>query len=897
MTVRNLTHLFAPQSVALIGASTRSNSVGSTVARNLLRAGLPGPVWFVNPKHTEIAGKPCFPDIAALPDAPDLAVICTPAPTVPALLEGLGARGTHAAVVITASGQSGSADFDSAVLAAARRRDMRVLGPNCLGLIVPGSGLDASFAHTPAPMGDLALVSQSGAIVTSVLDWAKARGIGFSHLVSLGNMADVDVDDLLDHLATDAKVRAILLYLEGIRDARNFMSAARAAARVKPVIVLKAGRHPDGARAAASHTGAMAGSDAVYDAAFERAGLVRVADLGDLFEAAEILSRIGRGVGERLAILTNGGGAGVLAVDRLKDLSGTLASISPDTVATLNRQLPAGWSRANPLDIIGDAGPDHYRAAYQALLADPAVDAILVQNCPTAVASSTDAAMAIVTAYQEARATGPAKPTLSAWLGAAAVAEGRQKLEQAGIPSFETPAMAVEAFMHLVAYQRAQTALLRIPGNTPGGPAENREAVAKVIAGALGEGRPLLSEAESKAVLAAYGIPVAATLIAKTPRDVADRAAEVLAASGPGAQVVVKIWSRDISHKSDVGGVRLGLLDAEEARAAAEAMQRNVKAVKPEARIEGFMVQLMISRPRAHELIAGIAEDATFGPIMLFGAGGTGVEVINDKALALPPLDLPLALGLIRRTRISHMLAGYRDRPPADVNAVADTLVRIADLAAEFPEIQELDINPLLADERGVLALDARILVRPAPARRDRLAIRPYPAALASEVVLGGGLTFLLRPVRPEDEYLAKAFFAKLDPEDIRMRLLTPMKQISHAFIARLTQIDYAREMAFAALDASGGLAGVSRLVRDADGERAEFAVIVRSDLKGRGLGWALMRKLIAYAGSEGVMTIDGYVLAENTTMLKMCAALGFASAPHPGDHALRLVTLDLAKS
>ena len=894
MTVRNLAQLLAPKSVALIGASPRPNSVGATVARNLLRAGLQGPVWLVNPKHTEIAGHTCFPNATSLPGVPELAVICTPAPTVPGLLGDLGARGTRAAIVITAGPRSASADFGRSVLAAARQHDMRVLGPNCLGLIVPGAGLDASFAHTPAPKGDLALVSQSGAIVTTVLDWAKARGIGFSHLVSLGDMVDVDVDDLLDHLATDGNVRAILLYLEGIRDARNFMSAARAAARVKPVIVLKAGRHPEGARAAASHTGAMAGSDAVYDAAFERAGLVRAADLGDLFEAAGMLSRIGRIAGERLAILTNGGGAGVLAVDRLKDLNGMLAPLLPGTLAALDQQLPAGWSRANPLDIIGDAGPDRYSAAYQALLADPGVDAILALNCPTAVASSTDAAMAIAAAHEKAREAGRSKPTVSAWLGAAAVAEGRQVLERAGIPSFETPAMAVEAFMHLVAYQRAQTALLRTPGDPPSGRAVDRAVVETVIAGALREGRSLLSEAESKAVLASYGIPVSATLIAKTPLEVEDRAAEVIAAGGPGTQVVVKIWSRDIAHKSDVGGVRLGLLDPAEARAAAEAMLRNVRAVKPEARVEGFMVQPMIHRPQAHEVIVGVAEDATFGPIVLFGAGGTGVEVINDKALALPPLDQPLALGLIQRTRISRLLAGYRDHPPADINAVADALVRIAGLAADFPEIHELDINPLLADGQGVLALDARILVRPAPDKRDRFAIRPYPAALASEVVLGGGGTYLLRPVRPEDEHLAKDFFARLDPEDVRMRLLMPMKRLSHAFIARLTQIDYAREMAFVALDASGSLAGVSRLVRAGDGERAEFGVIVRSDLKGRGLGWSLMQKLIAHARTEGVLTIEGHVLAENTTMLKMCADLGFASAPHPDDRALRLVTLQL---
>ena len=894
MIVRNLNSLLAPKTAALIGASIRPGSVGATIVRNLLAADFPGPLWFVNPKHFEIAGLPCFRNVAALPGVPELAVVCTPAATVPGLIADLGQRGTRAAVVITAGPHTDAFDLDSAVLAEARRYDMRILGPNCLGLIVPGSGLDASFAHTSTPKGDLALVSQSGAILTAVLDWGKARGIGFSHLISMGDMIDVSVNDLLDHLATDGNVRAILLYLEGIRDARHFMSAARLAARVKPVIVLKAGRHPDGARAAASHTGAMAGSDAVYDAAFERSGLVRVANLGDLFEAAEVLSRLGRISGERLAILTNGGGAGVLAVDRLKDLHGDLAAISPGTIAALDQVLPASWSRANPLDIMGDAGPERYSAAYRALLADPGVDAILALNCPTAVASSTDAAESVAVAYKDAKPLGKSKPTLGSWLGAAAAADGRRVLEDAGIPSFETPARAVDAFMHLVAYQRSQVALLRVPERVGNDPPANRSAAADIIAGALAENRSLLNESESKAVLTAYHIPVATTHRARTPREVAERAAEIIATGGPGTRVVVKIWSHDLSHKSDVGGVRLGLLDPQDAQAAAEAILRNVAAVKPEARIDGFMVQQMIRKPRAHELTIGIAEDATFGPIVLFGAGGTGVEVINDKALALPPLDRSLALGLIRRTRINRLLAGYRDRPAADVNAVADALVKIADLAADNPEIAELDINPLLADEIGVIALDARILVWPARANRDRFAIRPYPAFLASKLTLADGQSIAIRPIRPEDEHLALNFFAKLDPEDIRLRMFGAMKEPSHAFIALLTQIDYAREMAFVALGSSGALLGVSRFVCEPDRERAEYAVIVRSDLKGHGLGWELMQKLLGFARTEGIKTVEGHVLAENTTMLQMCRDLGFRVMPDPADIALRLVTLSV---
>ena len=896
MTVRNLGQLLAPRSVALIGASQRPGSVGATVARNLLDGGFGGSVWLINPKHAQIGGVPCYRDVAALPAVPDLAVVCTPAAAVPAVIAELSRAGTKAAIVITApEPSSAGTGMEDAMRAITRETGLRCLGPNCLGLMVPAIGLNASFAHTAPLAGDLALISQSGAIVTAMLDWAKARGIGFSHLVSLGNMVDVDVDDLLDQFAAEPSVRAILLYIEGITDARSFISAARVAARAKPVIVLKAGRHPEAAKAAASHTGAMAGADAVYDAAFARTGLVRVGDLGELFEAAEVLTRIGRISGERLAIMTNGGGAGVLAVDRLKDLSGTLASLQPETIERLNTILPPGWSRGNPVDIIGDAGPDRYRATMDAVLADPAADAILVLNCPTAIASSTDAATAVVAAVTDAREAHRDKPVLTSWLGADAVAMGRKLLNEAGIPTFETPAAAIDGFMYLVDYQRAQAAALRLPVAVPAGQPPDRASAARIIAKALDEQRTLLNEAESKALLSAYGIPVAETRMGHNPAEVAARADEILAAHGPGTRIVVKIWSRDISHKSDVGGVRLGLLDAAEARAAAEAIIRNVARLRPEAKIDGFMVQPMIERPGSHELIVGLAEDSTFGPIVLFGAGGTGVEVINDKAIGLPPLDRPLALELIRRTRVSRLLAGYRDRPAADLGAIADTLTRVAQMAAELPEVAELDINPLLADANGVLALDARVVVQRTPPNRDRQAIRPYPADLAAAATLPSGKTVTIRPVLPEDELLYAAFFERLSADDIRARLFQPLKQLTHTFVARLTQIDYAREMAFVALDpGDGALLGVSRFIADADRERAEFAIIVRTDLHGQGLGWALMQKLIGYARDERIGIVEGHVLAANTTMLRMCRELGFAIETDPADPAIRSVWLKL---
>ncbi len=888
MTIRHLSSLLRPSSVALLGASERPHSVGAAVAVNLLGGGFKGPIYLVNPKHQSLHGQPCYPDIAALPGAPELAVICTPPATIPALIGALGQRGTKAAIVITAGLQSAAVEDQATMLEAARKTGLRILGPNCLGLLVPAVGLNASFAHAPPLAGDLALVSQSGAIVTALIDWANARAIGFSHLVSMGNMADIDVDDLLDYLAADAAVSAILLYLEGIVDARSFLSAARSAARTKPVVVVKAGRHPTGVRAAASHTGAMAGSDAVYDAVFERAGLVRVPDLMGLFQAAEVLGRRQIVKGERLAILTNGGGAGVLAIDRLEDLGGLPARLGGATIDRLDRLLPAAWSRANPVDIIGDADATRYVAAVEALLADPDVDGLLVMNCPTAIASSADVARAVAAVAGKPRG---AKPVLAAWLGDEH-AEGHRVFAEARIPSFATPDLAIDSFMHLIRYRRAQAVSMQTPPATAHDGFDTL-AIGQVIAQVRREGRDLLSELEAKAVLAACGIPVAETRLAPTPGAVATTAAELLAQSPAGTRLVVKISSRDLSHKSDVGGVRLGVADPAEARSVAEAMLRSAASLRPGARIDGFMVQPMIERTGTHELIVGIAEDPVFGPIVLFGAGGTSVEVVNDKAIGLPPLDPLLARAMMARTRIDRLLAGYRDRPAADRDALIDVLIRVAWLAATQREICELDINPLLADDRGVIALDARIVLRRPGEVPKPLAIRPYPEHLACDEILRDGTSVHIRPVRPEDERLYGDFFERLSADDIRLRLFMPLKELSHAFLARLTQIDYAREMAFIALSPDGrSLLGVSRLAAEPDLQIAEYAIIVRSDLQGRGLGWLLMARLIDYARTEGLRELSGHVLAENTTMLRMCGELGFeitGSSEGTGQRQVRL--------
>lgn len=890
MTIRNLDRLLEPKSVVFVGASSRPGSIGLILARNLLNGGFKGSIRFVNPNGADILGVRCYRSLAALPSAADLAVIATPPATIPALIGELGTMGTRAAVVISAGV---TPPLRQAMLDAARPHLLRVQGPNCLGLILPRLGLNASFSHRMPAAGDLALVSQSGAIVTGVIDWAADRHIGFSHVVSIGDMADADFGDFLDYLAGDTGSRAILLYMEQLTHAPKFMSAARRAARAKPVIVIKSGRHEAGARAAMSHTGALAGSDAAYDAAFRRSGVLRVTELSELFDAAEMLARTPRLRGERLMILTNGGGAGVLAADRLADFGGVLASLSAPEVAALDAVLPPTWSHANPVDIIGDSPPDRYVAALDHLLSSPSADALLVMNCPTALSSSTDVATAVVARIEERRKAGDAPPVLTNWLGDGAAHDARALFATHGIASFATPDAAITGFMQLVRYTRAQDELMRAPAIRPPDMACDAAAARHILHVATADGRTQLSEFEAKALLAAYGIPVVQTVVAATPADVAAASAPMIALH---TACVIKVLSDDISHKSDVGGVRLGLDSPEAAETAAREMIERIGRVRPEARIKGFTVQPMVRRPKAQELILGMTVDPTFGPMLLFGAGGVGVEVMKDTRQALPPLDLELAHRLMRGTRIHKLLEGYRDRPPARLDEVAMALVRLSALIVAHPEIRELDINPLLADDRGVIALDARVGIDDERLRpRTPLAVRPYPAQWQRDTTLMGIGPIVLRPVRPEDELLYARFFAMIAADDIRMRFFTAAPHMSHRFVSRLTQIDYAREMAFVALDAaSGDLLGVARLAADPDYRAAEYAVLVRSDLKGKGLGWCLMSHLIDYARHEGLHELFGSVLAENTSMLRMCQELGFSVAVEPGDPTLRRVSLTL---
>jgi acetyltransferase len=896
MSTYRLDQLFAPRSVAVVGVSLRERSVGRVVIRNLRAGGFSGPLSLVNPHHREIEGLAAVVSIDAIHAAPDVAVITAPPDSVPGIIAAAGGKGVAAAVILTAGLGHGPGSLAETAERAAREKGLRIVGPNCLGVMAPAGNFNASFATRMPRRGDLAFVSQSGAIVAGMAEWAAQRAIGFSAVVSIGDQLDVDFGDLLDFFALDRATRAILLYVESVKNARKFMSAARAAARAKPVVVVKSGRHTQGAKAAATHTGALAGSDAVYDAAFRRAGLLRVSDLDDLFDAVETLGRLRPFSGNRLAILTNGGGVGVLAIDRLVDLGGAVAELSPDTRARLDAVLPPTWSKANPIDIVGDADAERYAGALETLIEDRENDAILVLNVPTALASSADTAAKVAGLVKNYRAKSVRpKPVFAVWIGADRTA--LDAFEAAEIPHFDTESDAIRGFMDLARYAQAREDLMATPPSLPEHFEPDRKTGRRIIEAALAEERSWLDPIEIGRLLEAYAIPIVPAVLA-TDAERAGEAARPFLASG--RTVVVKIQSRDIVHKSDIGGVRLNLTSEADVRSAAAEILAKARALRPEARIAGVIVQPMILRPKARELIAGIADDPTFGPVIVFGYGGTAVEVIDDKALGLPPLDMKLASDLIARTRVARLLRAYRDVPAARETDVALVLVKLAQLAADLPEIHEFDINPLMADESGVLALDARVAIAPVEPRykgtgNPRFAVRPYPTEWERHVALADSRRVFVRPLRPEDEPAMRAFFGKVTPEDLRLRFFAPVKNFSHTFIARLTQLDYGRAMAFAAIEeVSGELLGMVRIHADANYERGEYAILLRSDRKGHGLGWELMQLIIQYARSEGLRCVDGQVLRENSVMLQMCRELGFRIEADPEEPDICIVTLPL---
>ena len=893
MSTYALQSVFHPASVALVGASPRPRSLGRLVLQQLREGGFAGPIGLVNPRHAVIDGVKAVRSFDALAFVPELVVIAVPPADVATVAEAAARKGAKAAIVLTRDMGTGAGSPNAALAAVARAHALRIVGPNCLGVIAPHANLFASFAaHAPAA-GDLALISQSGAVAAGMIEWSRPRGIGFSAVASLGDALDVDFADLLDYFATDRRTRAILLYVERVRDARKFLSAARAAARAKPVVVVKPGRHARREAPALTHAAVLAAPDAVYDAAFRRAGLLRVHALDELFAAAETLSHLGSLPGDRLAVMTNGIGVGMLALDRLVDLGGTRATLSDATLDTLDAALERGWSRRNAVDMLGDADGRRYAATLEALLEDRENDAVLVMQVPTVLSDPDETAAAVVRTLATRPRTAQAKPVFAVWLGDQV--DARQTLGDAGIPVYASEADAVRGFMYLVRHQQAQRALMETPPSLPEDFNVDLPAARAIVQAALASGTRMLDPVASVRLLRAYGIAVADVSRARDTEAAVEAARAMFAR---GSTVAVKIDAPDIPHKSDVDGVRLNLASADAVRAAADDILTRARRLRPQARIDGVTVHAMVLRPKARELIAGIADDPTFGPVIVFGRGGTAVDVIDDKALMLPPLDLRLAHELIGRTRAARILKAYRDVPAADERALALVLVKLAQMAADLPELREIDINPLLADQSGVIAVDARIAVAPVkPLHKGRghprFAILPYPVEWERTVSLANGSQVFIRPVRPEDEAMFRRFFERVSPEDLRLRFFSAVRHFSHEFIARLTQLDYARSIALAAIDpASGEMLGAVRLLADANYDTGEYGIMVRSDLKGAGLGWRLMSLMIEYARWQGLRVVEGQVLRENTTMLGMCRQLGFSITTDPDDATVAIVRL-----
>jgi len=895
MSTYRLDSIFRPRAVAVVGSQSRPRSVGRAVVENLLASGFSGPIGLVNKHPSPMDGVATVRHLHELPWTPDLVVIATPAATVPQLAAEAAEKGAAAVVVLTAAMGSGPGSPAAQLEALTREKGLRVLGPNCLGVIAPHARLNASLASRFPKAGDLALISQSGAISGGLVEWSMSQPVGFSAVVSLGDALDVDFADLLDYFATDSRTRAILLYVEAIRDARKFMSAARAAARTKPVVVVKSGHggSPQVTPAGSTHTQNLARPNAVYGAAFRRAGLLRVRSLHELFAAARTLGQVRPFQGRRLAILTNGGGVGALSVDHLYEQGGSLATLSETTRDALDRILPVGWSRTNPVDLLTDIDADRYAATIEALLADPGNDALLAVNVPTVLSSSSEAAHAVTRVLSQRPGHGTQKPVFTVWLGNDPQAEAL--LDAAQVPRYPNESDAVAGFMHLVRHREVQAALMETPPSLPEDFSPDVALARTLVDSALDAGQTWLDPLATTQLLAAYGIPMAPLWRA----DDADAAARIAAPLlAEGATVAVKILSPDIPHKSDVDGVRLNLANANAVREAAAGILQRARERRPEARIEGVLVQPTVLRPKARELIAGIADDPVFGPVIAFGRGGTAVEVINDQAVALPPLDLRLAHELIARTRVSRVLKAYRDVPAADERAVALVLVKLAQLAADIPEIQQLDINPLLADREGVVAVDARIAVARGRALHKgrghpRFAIFPYPKEWERTIELADGQPALVRPVRPEDDAMFRQFFTHVTDEDLRLRFFQSVRHFSHEFIARLTQLDYARSIALVAIHPqTHEMLGAVRLHADANYEKGEYGILVRSDLKGHGIGWKLMQIMIEYARWLGLKVIEGQVLRENRTMLAMCESLGFTVKLDPDDPTLMNVSL-----
>jgi len=893
----SLDPFFHPKSVAVIGASATPGSVGSILMRNLLANPFGGVVYPVNPKRKAVHGVLCYPSLMEIPEAVDLAVIATPAATVPTAMEACVARGVPAAIVISAGfSELGAAGrtLEKKIKDIAHGK-MRLVGPNCLGIIHPSSNLNASFASSMPKPGRVALLSQSGAICTSILDWAREKHIGFSTFVSVGTMLDVDFADLIDYFGDDANTRSIVLYMESVGDVKRFVSAARAVARSKQVIVVKAGRHEAGAKAAASHTGALAGSDAVFDAAIRRAGVLRVTTIPDLFNMAEILAHQPPPRGPSLAIITNAGGPGVMATDALMLGGGQLATLAPESIDALNKALPPFWSHGNPIDVLGDATPTRYQQAVAVCAKDPNVQGLLILLTPQAMSDPTQTARELA---PFAKTEG--KPVLASWMGGADVSEGRRVLAKAGIATFDSPEAAIQAFLHMVQYRRNQELLYEQPAALPEDWRPDHARVRAIIdkvrkpRDERSDSRGLLTEFEAKELLACYGIPTVPTANASRADDA------VAAAKKFDFPVVLKLWSEVITHKTDAGGVILNIANENGVRRAFKEIEtsagnyaaaHNLRALNVNDVFLGVTVQPMI-RMKGYELIVGSSVDAQFGPTILFGAGGVLVEVFKDRALGLPPLNRTLARRLIERTQIFKALEGVRGQKPIPLADLETLLVRFSYLLCDFLEIQEIDINPLLASPDGLIALDARVVLAAPDQPKPQLTIEPYPNQLTTSWTLKDATPIIVRAIRPEDEPLITRLHSTLSEQSIRFRFFSMVKTLSRESLIRLCHLDYSREMALVA-ERNGALLGVSRYYMNPQTQSAEFAIVVSDACQGQGLGDHLMRRLIVVARERGVKQLTGSVLRENHRMLALAKELGFREGKS-GEAGVAQVVLDL---
>ncbi len=888
MGLYNLGKIFKPESIAVVGASEKEGSIGAAIMRNLIQGEFQGKIFPVNPRRSSISGLKAYRSLLETDQAIDLAIIATPIATVPAIVKECVRAGVGGAIIVSAGGKEIGArgrEIEEQIEKEAKKGDLRIIGPNCLGIICPGAKLNASFASHMARPGGLAFISQSGAICTSILDLSLKKGIGFSHFVSIGSMLDVDFGDLIDYLGNDPKVKSILLYIENLIHFRKFMSAARAVSRVKPIVVLKSGRSLAGARAAASHTGAMAGEDVVYDAAFSRAGIARVDTIGELFDAAELLAKQPRLTGHALAIITNAGGPGVMAADALARYGVEPAHLQPETVEQLDEVLPPSWSRGNPIDILGDASPDRYADAVRICHTAWELDGILVILTPQAMTDPTAVAERLAQTLK-----GKRYPVLASWMGGVDVEHGRKILNNAGIPTHDTPEQAIRAFMGMYEYSQNLEMLQEIPPRLSTALHFDRDRARALLDKGLKREKRFLTEVESKALLVAYGIPVSRTEVAASV-DQAIRLAQDM-----GYPLVMKVLSPSIIHKTEANGVQLDLRNESEVREAYEKIMDGARAYDPEAKILGVTLQPMVEKPD-FELLLGAKKDENFGPVILFGMGGILTEVLKDRAIGLPPLNRLLALRLIESTRVYPALKGYRNRPAANLELLEEMMLRLSQLVVDFPQIAELDMNPVIVKDGTPCAVDARVVLEPSDVPAPlHLVISPYPVRYESQEVTTGGLPVFIRPIKPEDAPLLVELFSVLSPTSIYFRFFSPIKTLTPTMLARFTQIDYDREIALVALEETEGeetMLGVARVIAEPDLNKAEFAILVGDPWHGKGIGARLLERCLRLAKERGIKNVWGTVLQENKQMLALARKLGFSISRTPETDEYEL-TIDL---